>query len=125
MLREINTHRSKDNELSRRWFTDDMMDLFVWINEEGVISKFQLSYDNNYSKHALTWGERSGFQHNKIDDGEGRAGKHKSTPILVPDGEINSGLILQIFKTNSKDIDINIHEFILKKIQSLNNAQEI
>ncbi len=116
MLREINT--ILDNDLSRRWFADDVMDLFVWINAKGIITRFQLCYNKNYSEHALTWKEEIGFQHNKVDDGEGRTGRHKGTPILVQDGQFDSDSIAQQFKINPKTIDTKIHEFIFEKLLS-------
>lgn len=116
MLREIKTSKTIDNDLIKRWFNDHEMDLIVWANENGDISKFQLCYDKNYSEHALTWNESTGFRHNKVDDGEGRSGRHKGTPILVSDGIINIEAIASKFIENSTNIDINILNFIHDKL---------
>ena len=118
MLREIKTSKNKDKDFLKRWFNDEIMDLIVWIDEKGSIAKFQLCYDKNFSEHALTWNKSAGFQHNKVDDGEGRAGKHKGSPILVPDGQFDTNIIADKFRNNSKSIDNEICEFVYEKLLS-------
>ena len=70
MLQEIRNTRQIPSEHPRRWYMDETMDLIVWFGEDGSIVGFQLAYDHLDLEHALTWKYRSGFQHEKVDDGE-------------------------------------------------------
>ncbi len=116
MLREIKNARQIKDELPRRWFNDDEMDLIVWIDESKEIAGFQLSYDKPHSEHALTWKRDVGFCHNRVDDGEGRPGRYKGTPLLIPDGTFDPNLIASRFLENSADIDQQISQFVYEKL---------
>jgi len=122
MLREIKTEKNKENGLLKRWFNDHNMDLFVWCLKKGEVTKFQLCYDKNHIEHALTWDEEIGFLHNMVDDGEGRPGKYKGTPILVLDGQFNSNLIADKCKDNSKYLNDEIFQYVYKKTLSFPNV---
>ena len=118
MLKELKNPRQHKNELSRRWFSCENMDLIVWFDEHQEIAGFQLAYNKHHSEHALTWEKQNSFRHHKVDDGEGRPGKHKGTPILVPDGKFDSRIIAEKFKENSRSIDQDISDFVYKKLLS-------
>lgn len=103
--------------MPRRWFSDDAMDLIVWLDENDNIAAFQLCYDKPFAEHALSWRKDSGFMHNRVDDGEGRPGSHKGTPILVPDGGFNLKAIAEKFRQLAQDIDSRTAEFVIQKLQ--------
>ncbi|MBT8489758.1 MAG: hypothetical protein KJN62_01790, partial [Deltaproteobacteria bacterium] len=77
---------------------------------------FQLSYDRSYNQRALTWHTESGFTHDHIDDGEGKPGKMKATPILLPDSHFNYKEIGGRFKKHGSHIEGRISTFVYKKI---------
>lgn len=110
-MREIPQKHVKQNpgEPHRRWFEDDYFDLIVWEDEKFAIIGFQLCYDKLHNQHAITWTEKTGFMHNKVDDGENKPGKYKSTPILVADGIFDHETIAETFKRNSVDLDTNLN----------------
>src|SRR6266496_2922148 len=74
-----------EDEVPRRWFSDDYFDLIIWTLPNGSVSGFQLCYDKTGTERALTWSPRSGFQHERVDTGEADPTKNR-TPVLVPDG---------------------------------------
>jgi len=86
MLREIEKTRQIAGEPTRRWFSDTSMDLIVWVEQESAVG-FQLTYDKPHAEKAVTWTlEPPYLHHTGVDDGEYQAGRFKSTPILVPEG---------------------------------------
>lgn len=116
MLKEVRKTRQIKDEMPRRWFTDNAMDLIVWFGDDNKIAAFQLCYDKPFAEHALSWRPGSGFTHNRVDDGEGKPGGHKGTPLLVPDGEFNLMKIAEKFKSSSAEIDNDIAEFIYNQL---------
>ena len=115
MLSEIRDVKQNEGEDRRRWFTDDYWDLYVWINDDGGLSGFQLCYEKAYNEHALTWRQGAGFSHTRIDDGEQVASSHM-TPMLVRDGFFDKDSIARRFKADSSHIDQSIVAFVLKKL---------
>lgn len=101
----------------RRWFGDDFFDLIVWFDPQGVIVGFQLCYDVSVDEHALTWHEKTGFGHQRVDDGEFHR-PFKATPILVADGPFDSAAIWRLFKERSSSIDEQVARFVLGKIEA-------
>jgi len=118
MLKEVIHTRQVQGEAFRRWFSSDSIDLIVWYNEDQKnITGFQLCYLKGSEEKALTWRKEGGYTHKTIDDGEGRAGRHKMSPILVPDGVFNGKSVLELFQKNSKLVDQILVEFISQKIR--------
>ncbi len=92
------------------------MDLVVWLGDGESIEGFQLAYNKTRSEHALTWWARSGFAHNRIDDGEGQPGNYKATPILIPDGKFSAPEIAAQFKERAVEIDRVISQFVYRSL---------
>lgn len=116
MLQEISQVKQIHGEPHRRWFSDDDLDLIVWLDERGEIIGFQLCYNKGDDQHALTWQREKGFSHNRVDDGEAKPGKPKSTPILVCDGYMPKDDVAERFASAARDIDDAIAEMVLEKI---------
>lgn len=116
MLRETRSVRQIPGESPRRWFSDDFFDLIVWYSPRSDIEGFQLCYQKGRDEKALTWFKDAGFSHNRIDNGEGRPGHHKMTPILTPDGLFDKDSILGLFKKESTEIDFTIASFVCEKM---------
>ena len=115
MLYEISGTKQREGEDYRKWFTDEYFDLFVWFDNKGSVSGFQLSYDKSADERAITWQRKSGFMHTKVDDGEKRP-TSSMTPILVSDGIFDYQSIARRFKREAKDLDPELVGFIIKKI---------
>ena len=116
MLAEFGKGEVKENNLTRRWFGDSYLDLYVWLDEHGTIHKFQLCYDRSHDERALTWTSPSTYSHERVDDGENRPGKNKSTPVLVPDGVFSFNDIAERFLKESSGMDSRIAAFVHQKI---------
>lgn len=123
MLKEIKTTNNTDQDMTKRWFNDESMDLIVWKGPDGEFEKFQLCYDKHRNEHALTWVRSKGFVHNAIDDGETNPGGHKRTPILTPDGKIDIPSIVTRFESQASSLDNEIIEFVSEKLNALSQEE--
>ena len=118
-MKEIRTKFVKQipGEPHKRWFEDSYFDLLVWENESGQIVEFQLYYDKLHNQRSLTWKKQTGYTHSKVDDGEYKPGKYKSTPILIDDGDFDFVTIADKFENNSRGIDAKVSNFVVNKIR--------
>jgi hypothetical protein len=115
-LKESRRVRQIPGESRRRWFSSSEMDLAVWVDDRGEINGFELCYDKAKAERALRWKRGSGFLHERVDDGEGRPGRHKATPVLVPDGVFDAKKISRLFAAASRDIDQTIADFVYRRL---------
>jgi len=121
MLQEYNHPGTSDGDLLKRWFSDEFFDLFVWYDKNNVIVSFQLCYNKPRDEHSLTWKTPSSYYHQRVDDGENRPGKNKSTPILLPDGAVDSRALSTRFKQESEQIDKEVTSFVEAKLVEFAN----
>lgn len=104
-LREITHTRQVPGEPRRRWFSSDALDLVVWFGDDGGIVGFQLCYDKLHAERALTWWARGHrLQHMAVDDGEPGGMRHKSSPVLVPDGVLDASKVLADFRAAAHEL---------------------
>ena len=116
MLQEAEAVRQVLGEPKRRWFSDDYFDLIVWVSDSNDILSFQLCYDKTGDLRALNWQEK-GYSHLGVDDGEGRFGKPKATPVLVPDGVFNKDGVVKAFEQACSNMDAKVAKFVIEKIK--------
>ena len=121
MMIENNHIKQIEGEDRRRWFSDEYFDLIVWEDTNGAIVKFELCYDKEKDEHALTWDRPDNHLHLKVDDGEGRLGRHKMTPVLFADGSFDTRALGAKFNEAGRNIDRNVADFIYSKIISYKN----
>ena len=88
-LREAKDVKQVPGENRRRWFSSSDLDLTVWTGDDGEVTGFELCYDRGKNERSLRWKRGAGFVHERVDDGEGRPGRHKATPVLVPNGALD------------------------------------
>ena len=110
MLMEIPSVRQIPGEPRRRWFHDECMDLFAWM-EGGEIVGLQLSYDKPHRERTLTWRREAGYRHARTDEGT-RPGRHPGTPLLVADGEFDSARVAGEFQRRAAKIDPAVAGFV-------------
>ena len=115
MLKEIPV-TSENDEPCKRWFTDHETDLFVWLDNDNNIIKFQVCYNKGKNEHALTWVKEQGFSHHAVDDGEEKVMKMKKSPILVQDGLVNLQDINDMFSSIGRELPAFIYNFVLETI---------
>ena len=114
MLNEIPHPKQNLGEPPRRWFYDGIenLDLIVWQEQEQIVG-FQLCYlKDEQDERAVTWRAGKGFSHDQVDSGENRPGKHKSSPVLMPDGSFDYRHIAERFRVSSANIDSRVAEFV-------------
>ena len=116
MFSEVPKVRQIEGEPKRRWFVDDDLELIAWFGGSGGIIGFQLCYKSDDEHKAITWHEGEGYCHSGIDDGEGRPGRHKASPILVCDGVFDKENIGKRFARSAGSIPPGIAAFISRKI---------
>jgi len=114
MLYEIKNVQQEEGGPFCRWFADRNFDLFVWINADGSFFGFQLCYQKSKDEKAITWKEKTGFTHERVDFGTRE--RSNATPILVSDSVFPKEKVAQQFKEKSIEIDSNIAMFVHEKI---------
>ena len=119
MLREIPLARQHPGEPRRRWFTSSSMDLFVWVDDTGRPTGFQLCYDKKSREHALSWAEGKGFSNMAVDGGESRPARYKGSPILVADGAIDTHRILAEFRHEADSLPGEIVRMVEAKVAEM------
>src|SRR5512137_883623 len=97
MLKEVRDVRQVPGDARRRAFFAEDLDLTVWFERDDSILGFELCYDKGTNERAVRWNRHEGFLHQKVDDGENRPGRYKSTPILLPDGLFPAKKISRLF----------------------------
>lgn len=126
MLKEFkNVSQQSGNQLKRRWFSDELLDLTIWYNSNDEIEGFQLCYELGTEPHAFTWKKNSGSTHLKIDQGDENP-RRNLAPILVPNGIMPKDYLLATFTTQAKELEYHIVELVLEKIREasiFNQAQ--
>ena len=120
MLKLVPNIRQDPKEPFRRWYADDAgdLDLIVWFGKDRRISGFQLCYDLEKDQRAVTWRAETGFSHERVDDGENRPGRYKSTPILIPDGFLDKTDLIRRFEEKSGGLEKDVADFILKRLKT-------
>ena len=62
------------------------MELIVWLDGAGQPEGFQICYTGGCrQEHALTWRERTGFVHSRVDAGDLRPGD--IVPVMIEDAD--------------------------------------
>ena len=113
MLKEITEVKKVEGEPRRRWFTDTMLDLYVWYDDEDNIMQFQISYDKGPNEQALNWNRESGVANYSVDDGEGATFRMKSTPVIVADSEYDMDKVIHLVEQQGFKLEHDLFEFII------------
>ena len=116
MLQEIQNIKQIEGEPRRRWFTDPMLDIYVWYDDDDNVIQFQLCYDKGPGEQALTWREGEGKVHHGVDDGESGVYRMKSTPVIVADTDYDPGKIITLVKKYGGKLEHDLYEFILSAL---------
>ena len=119
MLREISPTRQVMGDLPRRWFTSPRCDLIVWLTEDESAAGFQFCYDKEASEHALTWFAGLGYSHMRVDSGGAYFSEGRGTPLLVANGAMNPGRILELFRSECELVPEPYVAVVSMKLQEL------
>ena len=116
MLREIQEIRQIEGEPRRRWFSDDILDLYVWYGSDDDIIQFQICYDRGPGEQALTWTRDRGILHHSVDDGESGIYRMKSSPVITRESSYDASRIRTLIKEHGAKLEHDLYEFILSCI---------
>ncbi len=116
MLYEVAHVRQHPDDVRRRWFTDPTMDLILWVDERDRVLGFQLCYDRGQSQHAISWFRNGGYMHHRVDDGEGRPGRPKSTPLMAVGGVFPRDGVAASFRQRSARMPSALADLVYRKI---------
>ncbi len=111
MLKEIH-QKNAMAEKSRRWFQDPDMGLFVWNNQRGNISRFQLIYIAYGSENTLEWSSDTG-----IRNYDSETYRYESAVLSIEAGfDLDS--VRTSFESLSEDIDPVVRKFVLETLSN-------
>ena len=116
MLREIQVSQTVENGLTKRWFANENIDLFIWIDDSGALASYQMSFDKNSAQKALAWDAKQGFSTLGVDEGA-RPGKHPGSPLLIDKPDVCVNQAFNLFLANSIDLEPAIREDIIAGIR--------
>ena len=117
MLREVQRVLQETKGAKKRWFTDEVIDLFIWQNESGRLMSLQFCYDKRHKERSLIWSAESGYGHHGVDDGEDKLGRIKASPILVPDGIFETEAVADLFVARAANMELSLRTFVEKIIR--------
>jgi len=109
--------RQIPGESKRRWFHSENFDLIIWLSDDQSFSGFELCYDKQRNEHSIAWSKPRGFTHMAVDDGEGRPGKYKGSPVLTADGKFEAKRIYSTFLKASTALPREVAIFVLKALR--------
>ena len=103
MLRQISNVYEESEEPKKLWFTEEELDLFIWVSDQNEIVKFQFSYDKPNNEKLFLWESGIGLKHAYVDDGS-RPGKYPSSPILLDEAPYDKSVVVDLLQRKSGDI---------------------
>lgn len=122
MLIEIVKGRQKEAGLSKRWFRNPRMDLFVWTDPGGAVCRFQLAYDTHRQERVLSWSAESGFSHARVHDGA-TPGRHPQSPIMAAGEDLDAALLYEEFMREAGGLEGPLRDFVAAKIEQAATGQ--
>lgn len=117
LLTEVPKVRQQPGEGRCRWFTAEMLDLFVWVGEEGAPLRFQLCWRDGGEGCALTWKPDTGLVHERIDeDARGGMGYQGTAVLRSADEDFDLALILPRFAAASVTVPAELRGFVFRQL---------
>ena len=116
MLREIRGVRQTPGHLFCRWFNDELLDLFVWQEEGGRITGFQLCFDKDTAERALTYSEASGYLLEDVQAEE--SSLDMGSPVLANVSTLPFPRLLAQLAERGAGIDPRVLRYVTEKIEA-------
>jgi hypothetical protein len=123
VLKELPRVTQHEEGPPRRVFRSIDLDLVVWMDDDGRYTGFELSYRHGPRERSLRWKTGTGYTHHRVDDGEDRGGRHKGTPLMVPDGVFKRWSVARKFQVESRDIDPAVAGFVMRKVIAFSGSR--
>lgn len=125
MLKEISDLTQTSDDLKRRWFSDETLDMYVWYDNSNEISEFQISYNKQSDEQVLTWNNKSGLSHHGVDSGSTDPKKMKSSPILTEESRHNIELVRKLFMESGKKLEHDLYEYVFSPSKVCNLSKTL
>jgi hypothetical protein len=116
-ITEVLPARQIGDEPLRRWFRSADFDLFVWFDESGDPTGFQLCDDKPRGEHALTWTRELGFRHTAVDDGENVGLWYRASPSLAAGGSFDARRLSDSFAAVCTQLPAEVAAFVEGKLR--------
>jgi len=115
MLRQIDQNFINSSKTQKLWFTDESLDLFLWLSCDQEVIHFQFAYDKPNDEKLLHWSKDTGLVHRTIDDGS-KAGNYPSSPILIDNAPLDKQKLTALLESQTQAIPSEYYTFIKKII---------
>lgn len=116
MLREIGYIKQTPGQLFRRWFNDELLDLFVWQEEGGRITGFQLCFDKDTDERALSYSEAEGYSLHNVHTEE--SSLDMGSPVLRRGAELPFPHLLALLTERGAGIDPRVFRYVREKLEA-------
>ncbi|HEV7902711.1 MAG TPA: hypothetical protein VGO96_02630 [Pyrinomonadaceae bacterium] len=116
MLREIRDVRRTPGQPSCRWFNDELLDLFVWQDEDGRIIGFQLCFDKDADERALTYSEANGYLLEDVQAEE--SSLDMGSPVLANVSTLPFPRLLAQLAGRGAGIDSRVLRYVTEKLEA-------
>lgn len=116
MLREIGYIKQSPGQLFRRWFNDELLDLFVWQEEGGRITGFQLCFDKDKDERALSYSEAEGYALDDVHTEE--SSLDMGSPVLRRGAELPFPHLLALLTERGAGIDPRVFRYVKEKLEA-------
>ena len=117
MLAEIPHVKQYEPTRRRRWFQDDYFDLFVWQDDQGAFTGFQLCYDRSRQQRALSWSVETGWRHEGVNQPEEKPGRAMSA-LFVADGVLDRCALADRFRDAAVKLPEDVRRFVHTRIDT-------
>lgn len=115
MLREITRIRQTNTSSTRRWFTDDDMDLYLWFDRDQPV-RFHLAYNKQATERSLSWEQDKGYSHTQFDPSSVLMLFYGIPPEEIEQEEINAAQLAHRFLHSSDHIEATLADFIYARL---------
>jgi hypothetical protein len=123
MLREIKSVKQIPGQPSCRWFNDELLDLFVWHDQRGHITGFQLCFDKGTGERALTYSETDGYS---LDDVHAeQSAWDMGSPVLARAAKLPRRRLLALLAERGAEIDSRVLRYIREKLEAYPTARGV
>ncbi len=113
MLKEITNLSDTSDNLKRRWFTDNKLDLYVWLDQAGTITEFQLSYNKPENERIVKWTRKDGLSHYHVENGNPSPYKADASVILSGETKLDIVEVRKLFERSARKLNHDLYGFIV------------
>lgn len=114
--------RHFNNDLDKRWMTDDYFDLVVWYDGVGDVYGLELGYDKLGLERVLRWRRGQGYLHAQVDGGGG-AFSHMSPVLGASWIEFPLEEVHREFMGRTVELDPGIRQFVADHLVEYGRVQ--